>query len=103
MNNQNTKRDIGLSPCATPVRPQTQVEGMTDTLRDSIDYLAKSVEELAEKIAPVLRGDAPTADCGKPGPPEEMLVPVADRMREFNKRIVAIRERVQSLTERTEA
>lgn len=87
----------------TPAKPQTQVESMTNAVRDSLDYLSKAVEELAEKLQPVLRGEMPLPAVGKAEQPEEMLVHVADRMRDFNKRIVMIRERVQSITERTEA
>jgi hypothetical protein len=82
-------------------RPQTQVEAFLSELVGSLDGLEKAIERHAERIEPVLRAQEPTK--GEVGTPDEMLVPVADRIRSQVKRVVFLRERLENLTTRTEA
>lgn len=111
MNNQlDRARNIGLAErmtgnpgMATAAPRSTQVELMLSNLSEEIGFLEKTLELHMNKIAPVLRGEVPTADAGKAVPDKEYLVPVADSIRTMAERVSSARRRVENLTERTEA
>lgn len=98
----NPQRSIS-SPGATQVAPraQTQVGAFIGELTGAIDGLEKAIARHSEKLEPVLRVQDPTK--GDVATPEEQLVPAADQIRTQVKRIIYLREAIESLTQRTEA
>lgn len=90
-------------PAAQKVRPQTQVEAHTSEIEREIERLEKSLDIHAEKLQSVLRV-TDQAPCAKEcEPPEEMLVPSADKLRSIRKQLTRLRLALEDLTERTEA
>lgn len=91
-----------LNKIAQPAHQPTQVELHLNALGDSIDNLSKQFEAHREKLVPVTRPEAPSA-VGEKASPDELLVPVADRLRAFERRITGLRFQLESLTDRVEA
>lgn len=83
--------------------PRTQVESLLGELSHEIDQLEKSLGAHAAKLESVLRQEAEPLAKPECPPPEEMLVPVADRIRSQLKRIMSLRRGLENLTQRTEA
>lgn len=90
------------SVCTRTEHTPTQVESYLNAVGASIEALAKALENHRDKIGPVLRSDTPANDVAKAAP-GEMLVPVADRLRSYERHIIGLRTQLESLTERVEA
>lgn len=96
----NTKLNQVSAPSDRAIRT-SQVEGFSAELEKSIENLQTSVDKIEMRLASVLRSEP---DCSKTGEaPEEILVPLADRIRSFKKRVENARIRLDGITERIEA
>ena len=100
--NQPQRSPSGSLGGATSPRVATQVETLISELTVEIDNLEKAFGSHVAKIESVLRQEA-CVDAKECQPPEEMLVPVADRIRSQAKRIMLIRRGLENVTQRTEA
>jgi hypothetical protein len=105
MNSAQRNQDVrGLGASVAQAAPRsTQVELMLSNLSEEIGFLEKATELHINKIAPVLRPEAPSVKAGDAVPDKEYLVPVADSIRTMAERVAYARRRVENLTERTEA
>lgn len=85
------------APC-----PPTQISAYLADLYTALDHMEKSIEVHGTKIEPVLAATNPSkaeADFA----PQEMLCPVATRIREASQRLNGLARRLGELTERVEA
>lgn len=89
------------SPAANEVRKTSQVDYTLDQLHASLDMLDKATLILRDRLAAVSREEvpqkSPSGECS-----EEMLVPVAARIRTATQSIHCIQQRVESMVERLE-
>lgn len=99
--NQTYSRNIGIDQAVQP-RPQTQVGAQLDELNRELERLDKALATHSDKLQPVLRVTDPCVSDAKT-PPEEVLVPTADRLRGICKRLTNYRLILEGMTERVEA
>lgn len=84
-------------------RPQTQVECFVNEIAAALESFDKELTMHEEKISPILAPCEPAKNGAEVAPPEEMICPVADRLRSHRKYIDALRRRLAGLTERAQA
>lgn len=97
--NQNTLVNSAQSIVAQ-VR-MCQIEDAQKTLENQIETLCGAMENLEQRLAPVLQPCAPCDPINKPST-EEMLVPVAADYRERFKQVLNLTNRVQGMLQRLE-
>lgn len=91
----NTAQSIGAT-----VR-MCQIEDAQKTLENQIETLCGALENLEQRLAPVLTPCAPCDPVNKPVA-EEMLVQVAADYRDRYKQVVILTNRVQGMLQRLE-
>jgi len=99
---RNTTTSSGGATCSAPQR-QTQVGSYLDELAGAIDLLEKRLDSHADRLAPVIRPLSPERPANCKEALEEPLAPVADRIRNFVRRVSSVSNGLAELTERTEA
>ena len=69
-------------------------------LERSLDTLGSLIERVTEQMSPVVR-DTGLA-TGSPCPPDEQLVPLAERLRSIRRRVESLADRMDSVSQRIE-
>lgn len=81
---------------------QGQVPEELDRLNEDIMGLASALDELEVKLRPVARQPEPTEKGASDSKVDITLVPVADRLREYSRKIRSMHDYVNDLTKRCE-
>lgn len=86
--------------CAVAGR-QSQLSEATFELVSRVDDLSRSIDELVDRLQPVLRQEVENS-CGTAVPPDHPYVPAADEIRNQRRRVESLLSRVGSVLERLE-
>lgn len=83
-------------------KAQPQVHDQLDLTRANAERLEKTIYELEERLAPILRQQMPVPENGCDRTPEPVLVPIADSLRSTSRGLDNCISRLRSIIERTE-